>query len=127
MPQSDRTINGHTVIEDQPTEAPIQTKAGTPIYWRQVRTLLLSNGELIYGCAHCDYTSTNPNSIRPHLSAHSNGKRKSNTTTGSEVEHVLNQLSQLDRLRNELDHYKQRAHKAERDLRAIRRAIGGES
>lgn len=118
-----RFVDGHEVISDQPTEAPISARNGQPVYWQQIRTLRLSNGDTAYGCAHCDYVSANPNSVRPHLNAHRNG-RKSRHTSG-DVEQVLQQLAHLDELTKDRDRWKQRALKAERDLRAIRRAIGG--
>lgn len=126
-----RLINGHTVINDEPTPAPINGKNGAPIYWRQVRTLTLDSGEEVYGCAHCDYTSPNPRSIRPHLSAHNATKRRKTpndegATNDAAVQDVLDQLSQLSEITYARDQWRQRALKAERNLRAIRRAIGGD-
>lgn len=119
-----RFIDGHEVVDDQPTAAPIKALNGQPVHWKQIRTLRLSNGDTVYGCAHCDYAANTPNSVRPHLNAHRNG-RKSRHVSG-DVEQVLAQLAHLDELTKDRDRWKQRALKAERDLRAIRRAIGGD-
>ncbi len=129
--EAPRTVNGRTVIEDRPTPAPISGRGGKPVYWQQVRTLVLHTGETLYGCAHCDYTSSNVYSIRPHLSAHSNGKSRRNGKgkpgTSTDIGELLAQLSRLDELTQDRDEWRQRALKAERNLRAIRRAIGGDS
>ncbi|MER7009942.1 hypothetical protein ABT324_00740 [Saccharopolyspora sp. NPDC000359] len=121
-----RVVNGRTVIADEPTLAPIAAKNGTPIYWQQIRTLTLTDGSVIYGCKHCDYTSPNPNSVRPHLNQHRKDKLASFGTNGEDnVAQVLAQLAKLQEITEDRDEWKRRAQKADRDLRAIRRAIGG--
>ncbi|MFI7087739.1 hypothetical protein ACIBUR_29595 [Streptomyces anulatus] len=62
-------VNGLAVIEDLPTRSRI-SRPGVQVTFDQTRHLLLSDGSEMYGCKHCTYTSTNPNSIRPHLKVH---------------------------------------------------------
>lgn len=129
-----RTVNRHVVVSDEPTTAPITTTTGSPVYWQQIRTLTLANGDIIYGCAHCDYTADSFTSVRPHLNRHRDAKSQTNgqRTNGSarkahsdgDVETLLEQLSQLQQLRQELEHYKARALKAEGRLQTVRDAIG---
>lgn len=63
-------VDGRAVIADRDATSDITDRAGRPVMWRQVRELTLDDGTVIYGCAHCDYTSTNRLSIRPHLNRH---------------------------------------------------------
>ncbi|PKW15955.1 hypothetical protein [Saccharopolyspora spinosa] len=120
-----RIVNGRRVITDEPTLAPIAARNGSPVYWQQIRTLVLDGGEVTYGCAHCDYTNPNPASVRPHLNRHRKDKKTKAANGNDSVAQVLAQLAKLDEIAKDRDRWKQRAQKAERDLRAIRRAIGG--
>ncbi|MCA1195107.1 hypothetical protein [Saccharopolyspora sp. 6V] len=119
-----RTIDSVPVITDEPTLAPMRDKAGKPIFWQQTRTLCLADGRTVYGCAHCEYTSENVLSIRPHLNVH---KARPTTPTGDDdpVAALVARLAEYDRVAAERDEWKRRAKAAERDLRAIRKAIGG--
>lgn len=63
-------VDGRPVITDRDTTSDITDRAGRPVKWRQVRELTLDDGTVVYGCAHCDYTSPNRLSIRPHLNRH---------------------------------------------------------
>ncbi|GAA3085906.1 hypothetical protein GCM10020000_85540 [Streptomyces olivoverticillatus] len=62
-------VSGIPVLEDQPARSSI-SRTGVTVFYEQTRELLLENGQVVYGCVHCDYTSTNQNSIRPHLKVH---------------------------------------------------------
>ncbi|MET8768237.1 MULTISPECIES: hypothetical protein [unclassified Streptomyces] len=62
-------INGIEVVEDQPAQSPL-TRPGVYVVFDKIRHLLLADGSEWYGCALCDYTSQNKNSILPHLKAH---------------------------------------------------------
>lgn len=127
-----RMVNGLEVIADEPTEAPMRDKTGKPIFWQQTRTLLLTDGSTVYGCAHCDYTSPNVRSIRPHLGRHNKARTTptasaSATVDGDPVREVLARLEGYEKLAADLEEWKRRALTAERHLRAIRSAIGGTS
>jgi hypothetical protein len=110
-------VNGWEVIADEPTEAPMRDRSGKPIVWQQTRTLLLADGSTTYGCVHCDYTSDNVRSIRPHLNKH-------RVTRAAEVD-PLDGLT-LDEIRQQLatlDEWKARATAAERSLSSLRNAL----
>lgn len=118
-----RTIDGVAVVADEPTLAPMRDKAGQPIYWQQTRTLRLADGRTVYGCAHCDYTSANVHSVRPHLNAHR--ARNMVAPDGDPVTALVARLAQFDKVVADRDEWKRRAKSAERDLRAIRKALAG--
>lgn len=111
-----RVINGHHVISDDDTPSPIRTNNGHHVVWRQTRTLTLDDGSTIYGCAHCDYVSTNVLSIRPHLAIHRQPEPPSDNTTRLLKNALEAALSDRDRWRD-------RARKAERALRRLRDAL----
>ncbi|MFF4205731.1 hypothetical protein ACFYZ8_34345 [Streptomyces sp. NPDC001668] len=70
------SINGIDVVEDQPAQSPL-TRPGVHVVFDKIRHLLLADGSEWYGCALCDYTSQNKNSILPHLKAHAPKKAPS--------------------------------------------------
>ncbi|MGW1679358.1 hypothetical protein [Saccharopolyspora sp. NPDC002376] len=113
------------VVADEPTEAPMRDKSGAPIFWQQTRTLLLADGSTVYGCAHCEYTNPNPRSIRPHLNIHRD--RKPAPAAGDPIRDLLARLAEVDKLTADRDQWRRRALDAERDLRAIRKALRGTS
>lgn len=58
-------------MRTEPAQAHIKNRVtGEPIYYKQILKLHYSDGTETFGCIHCDYTSTNLNSIRPHLNKH---------------------------------------------------------
>lgn len=120
-----RTVNGLEVIEDQPTVSPIKAFDGRQVTWTQTRTLLLADGSTIYGCAHCEFTSTNVLSIRPHLGKHNGAKgdRAPSSTTG-DVDALIRRLQELTKIEADRDRWRERAKAAERDLAALRAALG---
>lgn len=117
-------VNGQQVVSDNPTQAPIRSKDGTVIWWRQTRTLLLANGDTVFGCLHCDYTSPNANSIRPHLGKHRAAKVAPPTLGGITVADLVQRLSEAETLTEDRDHWKARALAAEKSLRQMRKALG---
>jgi hypothetical protein len=122
-------VDGLEVIADEPTPSPISDRAGNRIIWTQTRTLLLADGSTIYGCQHCDYTSPNVNSIRPHLSKHIERGPKNNGRKAKPEDLSLNQLlarlGELSAVESDRDRWKARAQTAEKQLAALRRAIKG--
>jgi hypothetical protein len=126
---------GQAVVADAPTPSPITSASDTPILWEQTRTLTLADGSTAYGCAHCDYTSRNVNSIRPHLRKHN--RRTNNQGNGQLTGHgpaaeltvheLLTQLAVLEELRADRNAWKARAVKAEKALRTLRKVLGGDT
>jgi hypothetical protein len=121
-------VNGLAVVTDEPHQAAFTDKAGNPVLQRQTRVLTLEDNTVVYGCAHCDYTSRNPNSIRPHLGKH-NARRRNTAQaalTGREMSlaDVLERLATVDALTSDRDKWRARAMKAERRLTALRNALG---
>lgn len=121
-PDPARVIDGVAVLDDRDTRSPINDRAGNPVMWRKIRTLLMADGTTLYGCSVCDYTSRNPMSIRPHLGKHS-GKVRVDTPT-AEVSAIVAQLQRLAQTEQERDSWKTRALAAESELRKIRAAFG---
>ncbi len=117
-------VNGQQVVSDNPTQAPIRTKDGSIIWWVQTRTLLLANGDVVFGCVHCDYTSLNANSVRPHLGKHRAAKAATPMLGGVSVGDLVQALSDAESVRADRDQWKTRALAAERSLRVLRKALG---
>ncbi|MGH3859184.1 hypothetical protein [Actinokineospora sp.] len=117
------------VLADEPTEAAMRDRAGKPVVWQQTRTLLLADGRTVYGCAHCDYTSDNVRSIRPHLNKHRGAVEPEHADLGALGEvtlaEALARLADHDQVAADRDEWKTRATRAERSLAALRRALKG--
>ncbi|WP_370944051.1 hypothetical protein AB5J62_33760 [Amycolatopsis sp. cg5] len=120
-------VDGLAVVADEPRPAPFKDKGGNPIYQPQTRVLTLADGSVVYGCAHCDYTNRNPNSIRPHLSRH-NSRRKTNGSAPGALSlplaELMERLEKLDEITEDRDAWKSRALRAERRLKQLRNALG---
>ncbi|AUI56757.1 hypothetical protein [Amycolatopsis sp. BJA-103] len=125
------SVDGVAVIADEPTASGIVDRGGKPVVWTQTRTLRLADGRTVYGCLHCDRTSTNPLSIRPHLSVHSSRPRKTTKAAAARavadlpLGDLLARLAELDQLTADRDTWKARAQTAERKLATLRNALGG--
>ncbi|MGA5820018.1 hypothetical protein ACPC54_19400 [Kitasatospora sp. NPDC094028] len=65
-------VDGITVIEDTPSLSPL-SRPGKPVYFHQIRHLLMEDGSELFGCTHCTYTSPKIGAVRPHLKKHKNG------------------------------------------------------
>lgn len=130
-------VNGLEVITDEPAEAPLST-ADRPVFFKQIRRLLLADGDEVFGCVHCTYTADSVHRVRPHLGKHS--RRGTDPRPGAvptmrpqaDVAELLARLAKGDTARAELstaqrerNRWKRRALDAERDLETIRRAIRG--
>jgi hypothetical protein len=119
----------YSIIADTDTNSPLKHD-GKAVHFVQIRTLLIrtDNGPIeLYGCAHCDYVRENVNAIRPHLSRH-NRKRATNDKSGSALPDIsladaMQKLGEMAWLREQMDGWKTRALKAERELDKLRRAF----
>ncbi|SDD86155.1 hypothetical protein [Actinokineospora iranica] len=122
------TVNGVRVVDDRPTNAQMRDRAGNPILWQQTRTLVLADGRTVYGCAHCDYTSNNVRSIRPHLNRHradAAPRVDLGELGGLTLAEAVARLAEHDRVAGERAEWKQRALAAERALSTLRAALRG--
>ncbi|SFO60597.1 C2H2-type zinc finger protein [Amycolatopsis rubida] len=123
-------VGGVAVVSDEPTRAPFDAPGGKAVFWQQIRTLTLADGTTAFGCVHCDYTSANRNSIRPHLHRH-NGKRRGAARTvktaasSLSLADLIEKAEQIDALAADRDAWKARAREAEKKLRMLRNALGG--
>lgn len=118
-------VDGVDVVADEPARAPMLDRAGNPIYHKQMRELLLSDGRTVYGCVHCDYTADSLARVRPHLNKHRDGKVSRNGNAIAALAKQLTTLSTLaEALTAERDEYKKRANVAEKSLRDLRKALG---
>lgn len=124
-------VDGVPVVADEPAtaHAGMATRDGQPVRWRQIRHLLLEDGSEAYGCLHCTYTSRKLLSIRPHLNKHRELKPAAPPTAAPAAPAVLDlrdlvsRLDAADRLATELDVWKTRALRAERELDRLRQAL----
>lgn len=125
------SVNGVEVIADEPTRSPLTDRAGKPVIWTQTRTLLLEDGSTVYGCLHCDYTSPNQNSIRPHLNRHITRKPQAGSarngipTADLPLSQIMRRLDALNAVEEDRDRWKARAVAPEKSMAALRRAIKG--
>ncbi|WP_158884088.1 hypothetical protein [Amycolatopsis anabasis] len=121
-------VDGVAVVADTPHVAPFTDRSGQPVYQPQTRVLTLADGSTVYGCAHCDYTSENPRSIRPHLGKHNrrrNGLRPAkDAVLDMPLTDLMDRLAKLDAILEEREQWKARALQAERRLRQLRDALG---
>ncbi|OXM69666.1 C2H2-type zinc finger protein [Amycolatopsis vastitatis] len=122
-------VNGIAVVSDEPRQAPFRDNGGNTVYQPQTRVLTLANGSVVYGCQHCDYTSSNPNSIRPHLGKHTGRPRKGTRTTASNsldlpLAELMGRLDTLTAVTEDRDAWKTRALTAEKRLKQLRNALG---
>lgn len=122
-------VEGVEVLADEPTEASMRDRSGRPVVWQQTRTLLLADGRTVFGCAHCDYTSDNVRSIRPHLNKHRGAVQPERVDLGALGEvtlaEALARLADHDQVAADRDEWKARATRAERALAALRKALKG--
>lgn len=121
------SVDGVRVVADEPTPAPMRDNAGTPVLWQQTRTLRLADGRTVYGCAHCEYTSANMRSIRPHLNKHrgERGLGDLGSLGGLTLAEVVARLAEREQLVVDRDQWKRRAERAERSLSTLRNALRG--
>lgn len=125
------TVNGLAVVSDEAGVAPFTDRAGNPVVQPQTRVLTLEDGSVVYGCLHCDYISTNKNSVRPHLGKHNSHRRNGNrhladalSVRDMSLTDLLERLDHLDRTTADRDKWRARALKAERRLSSLRNALG---
>lgn len=116
-------VDGRAVIADEPTRAPISQRNGDPVYWQQIRTLLLEDESTLYGCVHCDYTAEKPGSIRPHLKKHTSRAPAPAAAADMSLTDLLAKIAQLETVTADRDRWRRRALDAERKLSTMRRAL----
>lgn len=119
------SVGGIAVIADEPAESPISTP-GKPVFYKQIRRLLLADDTEVFGCLHCDYTADSVGRIRPHLKAHVEPKPKAaRKPSASELSlsQLLAKLADLEKVTAERDDWRRRALNAERKLSAMRKAL----
>lgn len=116
------------VLLDKPTLSPIETRKGAPVYWDSIRTLSLATGQTVYGCADCDYAAASHLQVRPHRNAHRKVKADGDTSSVAgvvkDVRTLIRKVESVDKLTADLNKWKARALDAERDLSALRQALG---
>lgn len=119
-------VDGVAVKVDEPTVSPISDKSGKTVVWNQIRTLTLADGREVYGCVHCDYTSANRNSIRPHLQKHVKRAKAMPAAVAPDVSlgDLLAKAAAHDGVAADRDQWKRRALAAEGSLRTLRKALG---
>lgn len=122
-------VRAVAVLLDKPTLSPIETRKGQPVYWDSIRTLSLATGDTVYGCADCDcdYAAPTHLQVRPHRNAHRELKTDGgNSVAGvvKDVRSLIRKVESIDKLTTELNKWKARALDAERDLSALRQALG---
>lgn len=128
------------VIHEAPAQSRLKDKAGHHVLYKQIRELLLADGSITYGCAHCSETSPDIMVIFRHLRTHKPAtirrpKPKKAApkpdTNGHKAEGdgLVIQLveTEIAKLTMQRDRYKARALKAERELAKVRRALGIDS
>ena len=124
-------VNGNEVVADEPALSPLSTP-DKPIYYKQIRQLLLGDGTVLFGCAHCDFTTPVMFRVRPHLRRHADILATVKVDTVDDVMVVLREaidkqnvglLTAIERLSGERDEWKSRALKAEKSLATLRKAL----
>lgn len=131
---------GVTIVERQRAKALINDRSGQPVLLRQTEEVLLSDGKLVYGCAHCPFLSLTLHGVRPHLAAHKARPRPTTTSEGKsgllrEVENLISGLTaeasvELQAMRRKLAATERRLatvtaerNEARAELDALRRLI----
>lgn len=61
---------------EEDSVGPNKARDGSDIPVKVIRTLLLANGEVVYGCMDCFYVARRIESVVPHRNAHSTKERK---------------------------------------------------
>jgi hypothetical protein len=130
------TIDGVEVVASEPAMSPLSEVHGQAIHYKQILKLLLADGRELFGCAHCDYTSTSVQRVYPHLKKHSPRPPRQATAvdpagldmTVGELLKAYQQITEMAdayaRLADDRDEWKSRARKAEGQLGTLRKALG---
>jgi len=118
-------VDGVDVVADEPARSPVNDREGNPIYFKQMRELLLSDGRTVYGCIHCDYTAERLSQVRPHLNKHRDGKQpRGSGAIAVLAKQLAAQAIQVETLAADRDQWRQRARSAEKSLADLRKALG---
>ncbi len=128
------TVNGHTVLADEPARSSLVRRDGKPVFFTQLRTLLLDNESTVFGCAHCDFTDERIGRVRSHVRydhTDSDGpaptrktKRALAAAGDMSLGEALAKLAEVEQLTAERDEWKRKARKAQAELATIRRVLG---
>ena len=140
------SVNGRKVITSEAALSPMKTKTGKDISFSRIVRLLLDDGTTVHGCRECEFTEPRLASVRAHLRSHRPTERPAETPTRQKpkpAEDSLNGVGDLtlrellalgqratgtadalDRMTQDRNEWKARAHKAERELGTIRRLLG---
>jgi hypothetical protein len=125
------TVGDRKVIEDQPARSPLHTDA-RPVFFKQIRELLLDDGTIVFGCVHCEFAAATIGPVRPHLKVHTRplassrgpGRPRVDATEMSLAD-LLRRVKTLDQAEADRDTWRKRALEAERCLRTLRNALNG--
>lgn len=123
-------VDGRKVVEDEPARSPLY-RDDRPVFFKQIRELLLDDGSVVFGCVHCDYTAVSVGVVRPHLKAHgSRGPGRPKGTVARDVNELslaelLRKVRGLEQIEADRDAWRKRALDAERRLNTLRRALNG--
>lgn len=117
-------VDGVEVLADERAKAQMVSRDGSPIYFKQIRELLLADGSTVFGCVHCDYTADSVNRVRPHLNKHRASKPESGAATDALLRQLVTKVAEVETLTVERDEYKRRMQVAEKSLRDLRKALG---
>jgi hypothetical protein len=127
-------VNGLEVMAEEPVASPLGTPE-RPMYFRQIRRLLLADGSEVFGCVHCDFTADAAGRVRGHLAKHSppgtpspaapsrKGRRINVNELLTRLAHGDAAVARLRAVEEERNQWRTRALDAERTLATIRRAV----
>jgi len=130
-------VNGYHVVGDIPARSPLPhpTHPEKGLYFKTIRALSLSNGEVVFGCVDCTYTAPSPMQVRAHRASHSRGRGRGvgapAMTTGAHrapadpvtIDDLVARLTVLSKVESERDRWRTRAIAAERKLAALGRHL----
>jgi hypothetical protein len=129
-------VNGYHVVSDIPARSPLPhpTDSDKALYFKTIRALSLSNGEVVYGCVDCTYTADTTFKVRAHRSHHPRTKGRGGGANGVRagahrapdtitIDDLVSRLTALAKMEGERDRWRTRAIAAERKLAALGRHL----
>lgn len=116
-------VNGLAVVADEAAESPLPKRPdGSPVLYKRMRRLLLEDGSEVFGCALCDLTGELA-VVRMHLKVHAEPKQARPRVDLSDLMDLARRLQAVDRIQADRDEWRDRALKAEGELRKLRKAL----